>query len=474
MNTILDNVTLNIRNALAVMHKRYILLLESRILNDQITPSTYRRVKAILPKLSKAIYIIALTGLPLSYINPLLIILATAPLMPIILIPVIVVLWNNIKSYEIEQEIPILLSYILPYTPTPRYITDLIKDIPGDVFKWMRGEAERLKLRLELGDDPLNALRYLAETTPSKRLKTILNDYITSQTLGASRSQITLTLLRHAIDSIRDTWRKYSELGRIIGELTTTIIIASAAIAPITILTGAGLEGLALLSILAPLVGGLGLILVRPAVGEPPVEWWVTSLLLLAPITASTLLYMGYTIPSIILLLAAGVVGEYKWHIVYKSLVGGVDSLRRASDAIKYGGEYEEYLKEAEKSSGRLVKALSMSLRIAGKLGVSPALSTISHVQEEVVKAISNVRIQSVILSALAIGAVVIGVYTGDIIHGALKSMETNTDSTIIIYRILEASAPIAPLPASILYRGRVPSMVPSIASILGLMLLTR
>ncbi len=452
---------------------RYKSLLARVLVREDLPPSSYRRARRLIEILSRILLVAPIIGAPLLLYNHVAAVLVLlAPLLAVPASYIAAGMWRSIRAYGVDQEVPLLLAYLLPYTHTPRYIADLIKDLPASVFKRMQGEAERLQALLDAGEDPLRALRRLADTTPSKKLSMVLKDYIAAQSLGASRSQITVSLLNHALSTIREYWKRYTELGNLVSEAVVTAIIAVSALTPVTILTGQGLGPLGVIAVLAPLTGAGILLMARPEMGEPRPPSYITIILLAAPLAASILLYTNRIPPAILLLAAASIVGEYWWRRISRSMERGIRGLRMAGEAAKYRGDYEKHLKEAEGAASKLVEALTSAVRIAGKLGASTAISTISSVLEEVSTAIKSTRIHALVHSILAIVAIGLGIYTGRLIEEAAASSGIAQQGVEWVYSVLRASAPLAPLPAVIVYRGRTPSLIPSLVSAIILLLL--
>ncbi len=433
-------------------------------------PRELRIVKRIAPGMARSMIILGIAGMTLCPATPYACPLILTPILAPILAMAWRHAWRSILANGIDREMPALLAYLLPYTHTPRYIVDLLANLPPTAFRWSSREAERLRLMLASGDDPNNVLKRLATTTPSRRLSRALTDYLAAQTLGAPRSQVTMTLLSHALDTIRDSWRKYTELGRTISEAVVTVVIALAALTPITLLAGSGIAAVAALALVAPLAGGIALLIARPSMGEPKPGPLVILLGLAAPLAAGALAYKGLHAHAIALLLLAAAPLEYAWARTSRSLVEAARSLRLAAEATRYRGDYEAYLEEARRVAGPLVEALAEAMRVAGKLGASGALQGIAQVLEEAARSLQGVRGPALLLASLAVASVVIGVYTVEIIEEAASEAGLATGSGVA--RVLAAVAPIAPLPASILHRGGAPSMIPSIAALIGVYLI--
>lgn len=465
-----DRMLGSIHLAASTLLDRYRALLEYIAIGPETPPSQYRLLRHLSPRLAATAALAALAGLLLCPLTRYTCILAASPLAILVAAGLYRALWRSLLASGVDKEIPMLLAYLLPYTHTPRYIADLLAGLPRSTFRWVSREAERLALMLNQGEDPLMALKRLADTTPSRKLSRILSDYVAAQGMGAPRSQVTLTLLSHALDTIRDMWRRYAELGRVVSEMVITVIIALAALSPMTLLTGAGVAGIAALALLAPLTGSLLLALMRPSMGEPRPGPHSLALGILAPTVAGILAYHGMLIHAAALLAIAGAPLEYWWRATSRGLDDAARSLRLAVEAVRYRGDYEGHITRARRAAGPLVEALSESMRVAGKLGAAGALQGIAQVLEEAARSIRGLKPTAILLSSLAVASVLVGIYTVTLIEEAAK--EAGLAGGGAVLKVLAGIAPLAPLPAVIVYRGRAPTMLPSIAGVLGVYLM--
>ncbi|MCE4599141.1 MAG: hypothetical protein F7C81_02975 [Desulfurococcales archaeon] len=447
-------------------------LLVGRIEPQILGPRPYKLVKKLAKPLSITGLSITAFSIPILFMNKALssLLLITGITLTI-LIPITVRLWRSILASGIEQELPALLSYILPYSHTPRHIADLVMELPKDIFKWTRNESERLKILLEEGHDPLSALRILAETTPSRRLREVILDYATAQSLGAPRSQTTLLLLNHAITMVRMKWKSHVEAGSIVAELTATAIIAGSAMTPITMLAGGNAALVSIFSILTPLIGGLGLLLTRPVIGDIKPSPRIYIPLLILPLIISVLLLNEIIIPSLAILAIAALASETLTHKYRRTFEEGMRALRAASERSRYGMDFEETLRKAENAASGVVKAIIQSATIAGRLGVGEAISRLYQVVEEAVNSVKTAKVQALLMMAISVAAPPIALYAIKFIENAASTaadLLVDTSSVNLIKGILTASAVLAPLPAAIVHRGWLPSLLPSLASLLA------
>jgi hypothetical protein len=162
---------------------------------------------------------------------------------------------------------------------------------PVGEFPWTAREAERLRVLVELAQDPHGSLKTLASTTPSRGLRLTLEDYIHAQTLGAGRAQLTLTLFRRALDAVRDSWRSHVDFARLVAEGLATLAVALVAVTPVAMLGDAGgfISVLAWLPVIAAPAGALVILLNRPALGEFRAHPAVRVMALQAPFAAAAL-----------------------------------------------------------------------------------------------------------------------------------------------------------------------------------------
>ncbi len=377
--------------------------------------------------------------------------------------------WRWIVGAGVDRELPGILAYLLPYSSSARYIADVLASIPQGYFRWFRYESERLRYLQDLGLDPVSALRTLAETTPSRKLRRVLTDYMHVQELGAPRSQATLRLLEAAVEEVRASWRGYSDLGRGLVEAVTAAVITAVALAPMALLAGSVDGRLAALPLVASPLAAIVLLLARPEIGDYRPGLAPAATAVLSSIAAAGLGLMLGLQYSALLLIAATIALEYVALRHSRLEEEAYRRLREAVDEARYGKLLDEVLLGAERLAGSIVPALLEAVRVAGKLGVSDAVMNIYRVVEEARSTRLQMRGGALLLAAIAVAAPAIAVYT----LRAIASMSTggsfiagDPESLNLAASLVAALSPLAPLPASVLHRGWTPSLVPSLAAL--------
>jgi len=377
-------------------------------------------------------------------------------------------LWRAVLGHGVDNEVPSLLSFLLPYSSSPRYLTDVLVRVPHEHFRWVKYEAERLGLLLDMGLDPVEALRELAKTSPSRRLRTVLTDYVHSLITGAPRSQVTLMLLDHAVQGVRSQWRTYTELSRIIVEALTGVLIASVALAPLALFSGDVNAELFVMPLAFSPIAALILLLLRPGIGDhrPSLAW--TTLLLVSVMVAGIVYYALGALPALLVLALAGAASEVMWRSWSRKEEAALAKLKEAADDAKYGRPFDETLREAKSLAPQLLGAIVDAARIAGRLGVGDTLLHVYRVIEEARNARRSLSLQGWILSVLAAVAPAVSVYLLVYIAGFSggEMLAGNPEALVEGARLLAGLSPLAPIPASVAARGWIPSVAPSLLSL--------
>jgi hypothetical protein len=408
----------------------------------------------------KASLILALV---LTVLAPLLL-LAGLPIFVLALPPVAVLtpyiapaIWRAILGSGVDRELPAVLAYLIPYTRTPINIVDLIAMLRGEGYFWARFEASRLRFLLDLGYDPLTALKKLAETTPSRGLSEVLRDYINAQTLGVSRGQLTLLLFKHAMESIRDQWRSHIEFGKVVAEGVVAAIVSMAALAPLVLL-GGGYPVLlvAIPAVVAP-AGAIAMLATRPSIGEYRLSYFELLLTITVPFIAVAINFRISLEAGLAYLVGMTVVVE-AIAIGFKRLSStSMRELRLAVEESRLGLIPEERLAKAERVASGIIRTVISASRIAGTMGIGEALNQILSLVEEAQRHAKTASLQATILATLSAVSIPIAVYGLNLLKNAVEASSMNLiDPTSIshIIWLIAATSPLVALPASILQRG--------------------
>jgi len=377
-------------------------------------------------------------------------------------------LWRAAVGAGVNREMPSLLAYVIPYASSARYLADVIAALPRGFFRWTRYEADRLRYFLDLGYDPVGALEELASTTPSRKLREALNDYIHAQKLGAPRSTVTMRLLERAVEEARSAWRSYTDLGRGLVEAATALVIAAAAMAPMALLSGSVNVGLLAAPLAAAPALGILMLAARPALGDYRGNMAAAAVALLGALaSAAAGLALGLEYEFAVLA-AFTVAAEALAAAEARREEAAYAAFREAVEEARYGRALEAALARAAGLAKGVVAAIVEAARVAGRLGVGEALANLYRVVEEARSARLQARGQGLVLAVLAAAAVPVAVYTlksiaaiegVEILAGSPKSLEAAA-------QVMVALSPLAPLPASVLMRGWRPGLAPSLASL--------
>ncbi len=432
------------------------------------------RLSFAITVLSSPLLVVVGAFLIIVYGAPLLTLLAPAALLLAFFI--VSRVWRLALGSGVDKELPAVLAYLLPYTRSPIQIADLIvrlRDEEG--YFWSKFEASRLKLLLDLGYDPISALKKLSETTPSRRLAEVIDDYIHAQTLGASRGQVTILLFRHAMDSVRDQWRGHIEFGKLIAEGIVAAVVSMVALAPLALLGGGYPVILTLIPLIVAPAGALAMLATRPALGEYRVGYFEAIITLTVPVVAVILNFK--------LSLEAGLAYLVGMTIVVEAMALGFRrlssnafrELRAAVEESRLGVIPEDRLARAEKAATGVIKAIVSASRIAGTMGVTDALSQLYSLIEEAQRQVKSTSIQAVILALISVASLPIAMYSLKILSASAAPLgRVNTASMEEALKILAATSPLIALPASVLQRGWLISpLYPLIAQTLAILILT-
>jgi len=383
--------------------------------------------------------------------------------------------WRSVLANGIDQEMPALLVYLLPYTASPRYLADVLTSIPENIFKWARHEAAKLELLLGSGMDPLSALEELARTTPSRALQKTLKEYVTLQRIGATRSEMTVRLVERAVKSVEEKWRSYSALGRVIVEAVASSIVAVSALAPLV--GGPRLLSISALIILGSTAGAILLVLSRPRIGDIQAPASIAAVTLGTPLLAGLLLYEGLDKTAIALLAGTVVLVEYYAAKYRRTYIEALSKLEEAAERARLGLDYDSLLEKAEAVGGDIVRAVAEASRIAGSIGVGGALEKLVEVLEEAGRVRRSVWAEALVLEALSGLAPIMSVYaviklgalTGQAPQWILPALKPR-----VLIRVLVPTVPVSVLPASVLRRGRLASQLGGLLAALGVLLLLK
>ncbi len=364
-------------------------------------------------------------------------------------------IWRSIEGSGIDSEIPALLLYLIPYMSNPKYLADVLEDVPGDVFKWTRHEASKLRMLTRLGLDPVSSLRKLQELTPSRRLRIILSEYLNLQAIGATRASIALRITSRALDAIRDSWANYSQIGKLGVEATVTSLVAIGALLPLA--GGDSALFVVVLPVVAVIVTGIALLLMRPRIGDTPRKRHIPLITLTGIALGVIMITLGYKYIAIVPVALSSILGELSYIKIKQSEEQALINLRVAGEKARYGQDYMEALEEARAVGEGIVEAVIRASRIAGSIGLGEALSDLARILDEAYSIRRRVWIESILLEAISIIAPIIALVTLEkavAFIGSTAALLGGITGPSIDPGTLMVLAPVTPLAASIYRRG--------------------
>ncbi len=381
--------------------------------------------------------------------------ITTSSLLIYVLSESLPIMWRSIEGSGVDSEIPALLLYLIPYMGNPKYLADVLKDVPEDVFKWTRHEASRLRMLSRLGSDPVSSLRKLQELTPSRRLRLILAEYLNLQAIGATRTSIALRITSRALDAIRDSWANYSQIGKLGVEATVTSLVAIGALLPLT--GGDSALLVVVLPVVAVIVTGIALLLMRPRIGDSPRKWYIPLIALSGIALSVILITLGYMYTAIVPVAISSFLGELSYIKIKQSEEQALINLRVAGEKARYGQDYMETLEEARAVGEGIVEAVIRASRIAGSIGLGEALSDLARILDEAYSIRKRVWIESLLLEAISIISPIIALVTLEkavSFIGSTVALLGGIAGPSIDPSTLMVLTPVTPLAASIYRRG--------------------
>jgi len=389
-------------------------------------------------------------------------------------------IWLKILNNGIENELPSLLAFLIPYAFTTKNLVDLLLSMPDSLkLKYIKKEINRLKTILNFTQDSRKALSKLGETTPNLRFKRLIIDYVQSEYMGTRKNRITALLYKYAIYGIRDRWKNYIELGKELVEISIGIILSIGMLAILILFNGSNLLFIVLVFGLffIPIISVL-LLLLRPKIGEPQDNYYIETLSIIIPLISSFLILKNMLYFSLIpLIIGIPIIEIYNKKIKEKIDIALLN-LRSAAEKAKIGKRFDLELSKAKILANNIIQAILESEKIAGKIGVGNAIEGIRLIIEESRRLSDSIKAQSIFMMSIAVISPLISLFAINIISNTfLNSNQLIPINYSMIYfsKIIIASlSPLSVLPVSILYRGRIPTLIPSLISTLLIISLLR
>ncbi len=380
-------------------------------------------------------------------------------------------IWRSLLASGIDNELPALLLYLVPYVGSPKYLADVLSSVPSYIFKWIKHESAKIKLLYSMGYDPLGVLKKLQESTPSKKLQLIITEYLNMQAIGATNTAIALRITNRTLENIKEKWSTYSKIGRIGVEAAVTSLIALGVMLPIS--SGSSIALILSLPFIAILLSSLILLMTRPKVGDMPRDRKITGVTIAGLSISIFGIIIGEYVFAVLALLVSSIVGEFFYYKLKKKEQEALINLRVAVEKAKYGQDYEEYLRKASTIDEGILNAVIQASRIAGTIGLGEALSQLIRILDEAFIVRRNIWFEAIILEAISILAPVISIIT---LEKTIAFMQSTSGLLGISLMSVDMSniivlAPLAPIIASILRRGCNYTTTSSLISLVTLFL---
>ncbi len=383
--------------------------------------------------------------------------------------------YRHIAASNLDRELTALLLYLLPFSWSARSVADVLISLSRwrrEPFKWTSKEASRLETILGMGKDPLSALSYLAETTPSRKLRDVLEIIVDSSKSGISKESTIADLASIAIEQVRSSWKNYVELAQLAAEASVALVLSIAVIVPIASMSSIGLWALQL-PILFSALFTFVLLIYQPTLGLNLSRPWLRFLPAVAVILATVLMVLK-PLASLTFLALTTILFEVIWRRFSSNFKRSLESFRRATDKARLGLPVAEDLQASRPLLGNVIDAMTEAVKIAGTLGVWKVMEKIYRTVREAIRSASDARSTSYILMGVSAIAPAISIYIVKSImsisgSGNIPAFNLNAVAPEAIKWVL-LSTPLGIMPSATLHRPRFPSLIPSlIATVLAL-----
>ncbi len=431
------------------------------------------RLRALSMPASAAAAFLALTSLIALRDTALSVALAVGAFLVWLTPSITIKVRSYILSSGIEAELPAALALLIPYAASSRDLANLLIYAARELrLRFLGQETWRLEALLSTGMDERGALRFIADTSPSQRLRAIVRELLGAEELGVPRSRLVATIYSRALEMVRQAWSGYVRTGEVIVEGVITLVASTAILVPLVAF--GGLQAIPILAALAAALSGgsaLALILMRPSLGDLEGGWDIGSATLTSALLSSLLLSKGYILTSIALLAPAALYSELANVRAARGVEQAVAKLREAATRARLGLSFDEHLRLAAPAGGRLVEAAAKAYRIAGRVGLGGAMESFADLVSDALRLVSSVKLEGTLLEAIsaavpAVSAIALRLLTSYVMSTAIAG-GLGLTPLYSSMGVLAFIAPLAPLPASALQRGRRLSAAPSLASVL-------
>jgi len=197
--------------------------------------------------------------------------------------------YSYVVASGTEGELPAALAFLIPYASSSRDLANLLVYAARELkLRFLGREAWRLEALMASGNDERAALRFLADTSPSQRLRLIITELLNAEELGLPRSRLVATLYSRTLDLVRTSWSNYVKVGEVVVEGVITLVASATILVPIAVIGSASLLApLAAISAAISIGSALLLAFERPRLGDLEGGWSIGGLTLTAAVLAS-------------------------------------------------------------------------------------------------------------------------------------------------------------------------------------------
>ncbi|MCE4614555.1 MAG: hypothetical protein F7B60_03405 [Desulfurococcales archaeon] len=394
------------------------------------------------------------------------------------------------------KEVPVLLTYLIPFTFNPIYLVNALRHLDRKLFPRMsKSISEYLNELLAKGLDPLTALLNTSEKIRNDIVSRLLANYVYVARNVGSATMLTVTFLEKALESIQKSWEDFRNFMNVIIEVEVVLVMTSIIGMLLAIFNPQGIMYLAIipLSLFFLAIASLtGYVLFSPSIGNPYNEFGSRKgyvVLYYSIITAALAGYIEaseYSLQITITTILIGLILEYKVHMIVKTFTGFIDELSAILNNIEIGypgtpsinrllGKYR-----LKGRIGRLLKALNKGVSIAGETGLRGSFNRIVNVLNSSYRSFIKYKVTANTYILLIITAYAILVYTAHSITGFYGNSalirETIKPNTLDIGRLNDltvVSAFLTPISIGLSYRPRMPPILTAGLSALAIYMIT-
>ncbi|MEB3757095.1 MAG: hypothetical protein GSR79_09615 [Desulfurococcales archaeon] len=377
-----------------------------------------------------------------------------------------------------EKEVPILITYLIPFTFNPIYMVNALRHLDRTLFpKMSKNISEYLNNLLDKGLDPLTALQTTSENVKSDIISRLLANYVYVAKNVGSATMLTVTFLEKALESIRRTWENFRNYMNVVVEVELALVMMAIIGVLLVIFSPQGASYIVIipLSVFFLAIASLtGYIVLSPGIGNPFDEFpennshVILYYSIILTMLSGLILLPGYALQILMTSIIIGFFLEYRTHNTIKTFNRFIDELSAILNSIEIGYPGTPSINRLvgiyglRGRIGKLLRALNKGVSIAGETGLRGSFSRIVNVLNSSYKSFSKYRITAGTYTLLITIAYIILVYTSHSITGFYKNNSLfGKNMTMVNVNHLDQltliSAFLTPVAISLSYRPRTP-----------------